>query len=184
MEKHMTTSCRKTWPRHDLKECAEVGNIFTFLPAPAEHQLLVERRANIVSATDLELSEHTDRLHLPRVSAAHQVVLQHSSGGEGEVTHLAVHHVSHSGAGHSSLSSLRLTPLLATLATTGRSGAVVGCHAEQGTCFRWFTVSWPRESWRQTRRHHTMWSCCWTRPCWTCQHESLRDINAVMMTYQ
>ena len=35
MEKHMTTSCRKTWPRHDLKECAEVGNIFTFLPAPA-----------------------------------------------------------------------------------------------------------------------------------------------------
>ena len=36
----------------------------------------------------LELPEHCLRLHLPGVSAAHQVVLQHGAGREGEVAHL------------------------------------------------------------------------------------------------
>ena len=41
--------------------------------------------------TDLKLSEDALRLDLPGVSAAHQVVLQHGAGGEGQVTHLALH---------------------------------------------------------------------------------------------
>ena len=41
-----------------------------------------------LKGTDLELPEDALRLDLPGVSAAHQVVLQHGAGREGEVAHL------------------------------------------------------------------------------------------------
>ena len=55
----------------------------------SERECLLSVRA--LKGTDLELPEDALRLDLPGVSAAHQVVLQHGAGGEGQVTHLALH---------------------------------------------------------------------------------------------
>ena len=78
--------------------------------------------------TDLELSEDTLRLDLPGVSAAHQVVLQHGAGGEGEVTHLALHQVSPPVTCTLHLASP--APLLGRLGVAGGRGAGVRGHAE------------------------------------------------------
>ena len=92
--------------------------------------------------TDLELSEHTDRLHLPGVSAAHEVVLQDGAGGKGEVAHLAVDHVSHPGAGGArARPCLRLSSLLGVVRSW--RGAGVGGHTQQGTCFSRFAITGP-----------------------------------------
>ena len=77
--------------------------------------------------TDLKLSEDALRLDLPGVSAAHQVVLQHGAGGEGQVTHLTLHQVPGSRAASSP--GQCPAPLLG-LGVAGGRGAGVRGHTE------------------------------------------------------
>ena len=79
------------------------------------------------SETDLKLSEDALRLDLPGVSAAHQVVLQHGAGGEGQVTHLTLHQVPSYRA--ASAPGQCPAPLLG-LGVAGGCGAGVRGHTE------------------------------------------------------
>ena len=103
--------------RHEVKYCAR-ERVFT--------QCLHSKWPEV--GTDLELSEDTLRLDLPGVSAAHQVVLQHGAGGEGEVTHLALHQVSPPVT--CTLHLAGPAPLLGRLGVAGGRGAGVRGHAE------------------------------------------------------